>query len=59
MAANSETTKYLSGKQFTPSKQIKDAAGNKPTKKEDQLYRRTEYFEGLFNRPPPPDDVKL
>lgn len=51
----STTTWKLAGKRYPPSKPIKDALGNKLTRRQDRIIRWVEYFNNLLNRLPPLD----
>ena len=48
-----DTTKKLAGKYKQTCRPVRNKEGKILTKKEDQLKRWTEHFEGVVNRPPP------
>jgi hypothetical protein len=49
-----EITRALSGKNFNPSRPVKDRNGNTITNDAEQRTRWVEHFEEILNRPPPP-----
>ena len=54
-----DTTKKLAGQYKQACRPVQNKEGKILTKKEDQLKRWAEHFEGVFNRPPPSSTANI